>query len=115
MFTALAELTAALLDYGVRDNPIRVGSALIGASRGTVDLSSWLEQLAFGVLKPTDSIPGDTSAMENLETRLAANGITVDVRKVASAVTAIAGHHDWLTNPARMLDWLHQLAVDVMA
>jgi hypothetical protein len=122
---ALTELTAALQDHGVEKDAVRTASALLGVSRihgwggdNLPALVAWLEQIAVEVLRanpPAGAFRSNRTvvALDDLEDRLKANNVTADVRKVASSILYIASGHAWGSDPAQMVAWLHQLAVDV--
>ena len=48
-----------------------------------------------------------------LEERLKANGVDVDPIQVASAILGLARTLEWMKQPADVILWLEQLAVEV--
>jgi hypothetical protein len=120
---SLTELSCALQDHGIEHGAVPIASALLGVSRkrnwGAGDLQAlvaWLEEVAVEVLRADRSgstFRGSCAALDDLDERLKANGILPDVRKVASSIIFIAIEHGWGSDPAHMLAWLQQLAVDL--
>jgi hypothetical protein len=53
-------------------------------------------------------------ALNELEQRLLANGITDDPRPFASAILGLACGNRWHVNPETFVAWVEQLAVDVV-
>lgn len=58
--------------------------------------------------------PRPTPALNELEQRLLANGIASDPRPFASALLGLAGGNGWNDDPSAFVNWLEQLALDVV-
>jgi len=55
-----------------------------------------------------------TPALNELEDRLKANGVTASPRKIASAILGLARICGWNERPQEFVTWLEQLALDVV-
>jgi len=120
--SSLTELTCSLQDHGIEHGAVPIAAALLGVSQkrnwGAGDLQAlvaWLEEIAVEVLRANRSSPAfwGSHALDDLDERLKTNGIVPDVRKVASSIIYIATEHGWGSDPAHMLAWLQQLAIDL--
>lgn len=55
----------------------------------------------------------EINILKRLQDRLDAQGVEVDVRKVAAVILETARESGWPTNPDRVPPWLCQLAMEV--
>jgi hypothetical protein len=131
--TAMHELGEWLISNGSATSPLQVARRLLRTAQernwnhdpGT--LVAWLEELALDVARawqtddpeepsasnPVLLPPLSSCALGDLVDDRNARAVTTEDLRIASAFLGLAGDHEWISDPARMVDWLQRLASEV--
>ncbi len=67
----------------------------------------------YAVMAREDTLTLYSPRIDELQERLAANGVAADERKIATAILGLAHINGWTEHSERIVQWLEQLALDV--